>query len=337
MKTLSLNIENLSVPCHCVCRHCLLSASGAVNGVPYNRGQAFAEKIHTWLRENRPELSMTFYMGCCNDFAELEEYIRFLRRITPQLKILQFNGMRIRGEAEVKKLLHRVKENGMEGIDLTFYGIGAQHDRFAGRKGDFDYLLLLLKAAKEMGLSVATGLMVTQDNIARMPELADLLRESHADHIFAILPHAKGRGEKLAAQRLTAADFEAMDPGFRTLFGSIPRLTEAEWVRRGEYPEAQGRHLTLALTVDEMDRLESMDPADIIAELEGMDDAYYSAFPCAAELAKLVGRPDNQQAFRWRDMYLQWQKRYLKLYPISCPDMNDERHSFSTRVYQERI
>ena len=337
MKTLSLNIENLCVPCNCACRHCLLSASGAVNGVPYDRGIRFAKRLHTWIRENRPELKMGFYIGCCNDFPELADYIRFLVKITPELKILQFNGMRFREANGTAQLLRTLRENGMAGIDLSFYGIGDRHDRFAGRKGDYDHLLLLLKTAKEMGLAVQCGIMVTRDNLEQLPELKKTLTGMGADRIFCILPHAKGRGERLSACRLTAEDFDSMDPDLAALFGSIPRRTEAEWIRRGKYPEPLGRHLTLALTRGTIDRLEATDPAEIIRELEAMDDAYYAAIPGAEELAGLVGRPENTQVFRWRDMYLQWQKRWLRENPIVVPDMNDERHSFSTWVYDERI
>lgn len=335
MKTESINISNLCVPCHCVCKHCLLSAKGQVSGVPYERGEAFAEKFFAWLRENRNDLHLTYYVGYCNDFPQLPEYIRALHRITPQLKFLQFNGLAIRSGEETEALLRTVKENGMEGFDLTFYGVGQTHDRFAGRKGDYDFLRLLMNKANEIGLDVAISIAVTKENMCQLPQLMEMLAGYKIARIFAFLPHAKGRGERLSQTRLTAADFEQMPEKIQKYFGSIPRRTEAEWVSRESLPEAKGRHLTLVLTSDNIQRLEAMDPADIIRELEEMDDAYYEAIPTAKELAVMYGRPDNQQIFRFRDMFLQWQKRYLKEHPINTPDMNEESHSFSVRIYDE--
>lgn len=335
MKTLSFSIENLCVPCGCVCRHCLLSAGGKGSGVTYERGEAFAEKFHAWAAKCRPELGVSFYVGYCNDFPQLPQYIRALHKFSPQLRLLQFNGLAIRSEAETESLLETVKDGGMAGFDLTFYGVGAYHDRFAGRKGDYAFLQLLLKKANEIGLDAAVSIAVTQENLNQLPQLLEMLSHYKIARIFAYLPHAKGRGERLSQLRLTAADFDGLAPDVQALFGSVPKRTEAEWIRRGIYPDAQGRHLTLALTGENIDRLESMDPAAVISELEAMDDAYYAAIPTPAELAKQYGNADNQQIFRYRDLMLQWQKRFLKEHPIDIPDMNDERHSFSVRLYDE--
>ena len=92
------------------------------------------------------------------------------------------------------------------------------------------------------------------------------------------------------------------------------------------------RHLTLALTQDTIDRLEAMQPEEIIRELEALDDAYYAALPPVEQLAAACGRPDNRQLFRFRDLYLVWQKRWHQSHPLAVHDMTDERRSFSVRM-----
>ena len=133
--------------------------------------------------------------------------------------------------------------------------------------------------------------------------------------------------------RLTKQTFDRLPEIVKHNFMRVPHRTEAEWLALGVLPEAEGRSLTLALMPDNIDRLEAMEPAQIIRELEAMDDAYYGAVPSIAELARTYGRPDNQQLFRYRDLVLQWQKRYLSEHPVDVPDMNDETHSFSVRAY----
>ena len=137
----------------------------------------------------------------------------------------------------------------------------------------------------------------------------------------------------MAHLRLTKQTYDQLPGIVKDNFMRVPHRTEAEWISLGQFPEAEGRSLTLALMPDNIDRLEAMEPADIIRELEAIDDAYYAAIPSVSELVDTYGRKDNQQLFRYRDLVLQWQKRYLLEHPISVPDMNDETHSFSIRTY----
>lgn len=336
METVSVSIENLCVPCHCGCRHCLLDSRHCATGVEYARGRAFAKRFYDWMKRERPALGGLYYVGYCNEFPQLREHVAFVKTIMPSYNFLQFNGMAFRSEAEIYHLLKEVKSGGIRLIDLTFYGTESYHDRFAGRAGDFRYLLTILKAANEAGLDVVISVVLTMENRDQMAKLFEILSHYQYRQCSVFLPHAKGRGEALSHLRLTKEAFDALSEIVRQNFMRIPHRTEAEWLRLGVFPRAEHRALTLALTPDSMDRLEQQAPAAIIRELEALDDAYYAAIPTMEELARMYGQPENTQLFRLRDLYLQWQKRYLKDHPISVPDMNDERHSFSTRLYKER-
>lgn len=336
MKTISVSIENLCVPCHCGCRHCLLSSQHCATGVDYHRGQAFAARFYDWMRENRPDLSGLFYVGYCNEFPELKEHIAFVKKYVPGYDFLQFNGLAFRSEAEIKHLLETVKAGGIRLIDLTFYGLREYHDRFAGRKGDFDFLLRILRMAENVSLDVAVSIPLTMENAGEMEPLFAVLAAYKVKQYSVFLPHDKGRGAGLAGQRVTKAVFDSLPQTVRDNFIRIPHKTEGEWLAMDRLPTAETRALTLALTPENMDRLETMDPGRIIRELEAMDDAWYAAVPSAEELARTYGRPENTQLFRFRDLYLHWQKQYLRDHPLDIPDMNDERHSFSTRIYRER-
>lgn len=336
METVSVSIANLCVPCRCGCRHCLLDACHRSAGVEYARGQAFARGFYRWMKRERPEMGGLYYVGYCNDFPQLRDHVDFVRSIMPSYNFLQFNGMALRPEEKLRMILEDVKNSGIRLIDLTFYGTEAYHDRFAGRTGDFRYLLTILKTANEVGPGVVISAALTMENRDQMAALFEILSHYDYQQSSVFLSHAKGRGEALSDLRLTKAAFDDLPEIVRQNFIRIPHRTEGEWLQMGVFPQAQRRALTLTLTPKNMDRLEQMEPDAIIRELEDMDDAYYAAIPSMEELARQYGRPDNQQLFRLRDLYLQWQKRYLKDHPISVPDMNDERHSFSTRLYSER-
>ena len=334
MKTVSVNIENLCVPCRCGCRHCLLSSQHRATGVDYGRGEKFARGFYDWVKKNRPELGGMYYVGYCMDFPELPAYIAYQKEQTGMEHLL-FDGLSMRTEPEARELLREIYTVGAREIDLTFYGTPEYHDAFAGRRGDFAYLTMLARLALEMDIRVSAGVMLTRENMDQMETLFDILDNMPLHRCSLILPHAKGRGEGLSHLRLRAEDFGSLSPRVQSHFNRSAYRTETEWLSLDCFPQAHSRHLTLSLTPENIDRLECMDPAAIISELEGLDDAYYAALPSVAELARLCGQPENTQLFRFRDLYLQWQKRWWRTHPMNVLDMNDERHSFSVRVFSE--
>lgn len=334
MKTLSVSIENLCVPCHCGCRHCLLSSFHKATGIDFHRGLAFAERFYDWLKENRPEMGGTYYVGYSMDFPELCEYVAWQKKHSGMEHLL-FDGLRLRSEQEIAQLLREIYLAGTREISLTLYGEPAYHDRFAGRKGDFAYLMRLADLAVRQSIRVSISIMLTRENMDQMQELFAGLEKLTLSNISVILPHAKGRGEGISHLRLTAEDYEMLSPEVKAHFPRFRYRTEAEFLAQGTLPTAYARHLTLSLTPDNIDRLESMEPGDIIRELEKLDDEYYAALPPVEELAKLCGEPDNQQLFRFRDLILQWQCRFWSNHPIMVHNMNDERGCFSVRVYSE--
>lgn len=331
MKTVSVNIENLCVPCHCGCRHCLLSSQHRATGVDYERGEAFARKFYCWLSENRPDLSGMYYVGYCMDFPELPQYISYFRGQTGMAHLM-FDGIGMRSEQEAREFLETIRNAGIREIHLTFYGTESYHDRFAGRKGDFRYMTMITKLSLEAGMRVTAGVMVTRENMDQMEELFDYMDAISIENTSLILPHAKGRGAALSHLRLTADDFDRLSPRLQQKLPRNRYLTEAQWIANGEYPAPEERHLTLSLTPENIDRLEQMPPSAMIRELEEMDDAYYAVIPDMQTLAESYGRRENQQLFRFRDLYLEWQVRYLEEHPFH-PNVNDERYSFSTRVF----
>ena len=71
--------------------------------------------------------------------------------------------------------------------------------------------------------------------------------------------------------------------------------------------------------------LESMACEEIIAYVEGLDDAYYAAIPPIHELAKLYGDPASTRLYRPRDLFWKWQRRYIAEYGLHIHDVTDER------------
>lgn len=332
METVSINVCNLCVPCENRCRYCLLSWDGKLRGVNYDRSAAYAKRFYEWLKDNRPELSFAFYWGYSMEHPKLLETVNFLRAMdSPGGRFLQFDGMKFRNDRELHGLLANLKASGIELIDLTFYGTENYHDRFAARQGDFDYLMRTLKIANAVGLNVNTGIALNHENAHQAGALLDQLQQYKLNHVFAFVPHGEGRGETLEPVRFRQSDYVGLPEGVKAILNRQRFRPEGEWVREEKFMPAQKRVLTVGLTPENVDFFENMDFADTIAYLEKLDDGYYAAIPTLPELAEMYGNAQEEKFYSERDLYLKYQRRYIRAHGLDLPDMNDERGCFSRR------
>ena len=150
MKTTSINILNLCVPCYNHCRYCLLSWNGKCLGIEYTRSVEYARNFYNWLKIAHPEIKFVYYFGYSMEHPDLPEAIKFMQETnSPGGEFLQFDGMKMRTRAQLHELLENIRTLGIKLINFTFYGTQQYHDRFAGRKGDFELMMNSLEIALE--------------------------------------------------------------------------------------------------------------------------------------------------------------------------------------------
>lgn len=327
MKTVSLNVENLCVPCGCRCRHCLLAYDGTVIGAGYEQGKRFARRMAA-----ESPIKFNYYIGFCMDTPMLFDYIAFCQEIgSPGGRFLQMNGFRERPYDEIELLMERIKNTNVELIDLTFYGLPDYHDAFAGRPGDFRFLTKMLTAANKAQLSVHISVPITEENAGQIECLFDILSEYKTDGMSLYLPHSKGRGWFMEPKRLKKSTLEQLPPTVQAHMPKVKTQSEAQWLSENVFPEPGERYLTLSLTPDNFERYNNLSAEKIVNELEMLDDTFYDAIPSAEELAKLYGNSFGDRLFRYRDLVLLWTKRYVRENSLKLHDMTDERGHFSIR------
>lgn len=331
MKTVSINVMNLCVPCQNRCRYCLLSYDGKIHGVDYKRSEAYAKRFYQWLRDNRPDLSFLFGFGYSMEHPNLLGAIDFCRSIGSATgEFLQFDGMRFRTDEELQILLRQLKDHGIKLIDLTFYGTEAYHDRFAARMGDYRLMMNTLAQANKVGLDVTVSIPITHENVEQLDDLIRELEQYRTQRIACFVPHSEGRGRLLDQVRFSEADYEELSENVRSRINTTRFKTEREWLKSG-FPITDKRVLTVTLRSENVDYFEDLSFADTIAYLEKLDDDYYAAIPPVEELARLYGDPNGQRYYSARDLYLHYQQRYIEEYSIKIHDINDERQCFSRR------
>lgn len=331
MKTVSINVMNLCVPCENRCRYCLLSYDGKVTGVDYKRSEVYAKRFYEWLKDNRPDLSFLFGFGYSMEHPDLLNAIDFCRSIGSATgEFLQFDGMKFRTDEELENLLRQLQEHGIKLIDLTFYGTESYHDRFAARAGDYRLMINTLKQANTVGLDVTVSIPITHENVDQMDELIAELEQYHMQRIACFVPHSEGRGRLLDSVRFSAWDYENLSENVRCRINTTRFKTEAQWLSGG-FPVNEKRVLTVTLCPENIDFVEGQTFEETIAYLEKLDDDYYATIPTVEELAKIYGDPDGDCYYSARDLYLNYQRRYIADNGIEIYDINDERQCFSRR------
>lgn len=330
MKTVSINVSSLSVPCANRCRYCLLSWDGHCRGASYEECRDYAEKFHGWLRENRPDLRFEFYFAYSMDHPQMLKTLSYMAESGyAQGEFLQFDGMKFRRPEESWKLLSDLKDRGIRLLDFTFYGTREYHDRFAARKGDYDYMLTLMAQARELGLQTEAGIPLTHENAAQAEELIETLEALGPEKIFCMVPHGEGRGVSLDRVRFPQADYDRLSPKVRSHFNRDLYRPEGEW--KDQLKEYERRVLTIVPTPENLDRLRSMGWAETIRWMEKLDDDYYAALPTAARLYESYGDPQGQAFYSQRDLLLHLERCYIADQGLKLYDIHDERQCFVRR------
>lgn len=331
MQTRSALIQSLCVPCCNKCRYCLLSWSDRTLGADWERSVKAAERLINELREKRPKLDCAFSFGYSMEHKNLREAICTLRRLgSPTAEFMQCDGMKMRDEKQCGELMALLRGEGVKSLNFTIYGLRDYHDHFAGRSGDFDLLLRMMKAAREAGMPFSTGVPLTSENVDEIDELADILKEAGSAKVFLFIPHGEGRGETLESIRLRQSDLMKLSPSSREFINRKLYKTEAEWLAEKPVKEKY-RQILISLTKENIENYERRPAEEILREVERLDDEYYAAFPDFSELARAYGDKSGDKLYRLRDLYRRYRKLYSAEHGINVYDVTDERYSGSRR------
>ena len=264
------------------------------------------------------------------DHPDLPNAIRFMQETnSPGGEFLQLDGMQMRTREELGSLFTSIAELGVKLIDFTFYGTKEYHDKFAGRKGDFDLMMDSMEIALDKGLNVKVGIPITKENLSQIDALLSQLPQEKIK-IFIFTPHSGGRGINLLDAKITVDDYEKLSSNAKKYFNRSKNRTPAEWLRSQE-PIPKNRVLTLSLLPSNIDFLENQSFEDILRDLEKLDEDYYGKIPDFQSLLKRYADPDDIHLYSKKDLFLLYRKRYIADEQISVLDVTDERFSGSLR------
>ena len=279
-----------------------------------------------------PEVKSAFTFGYSMEHPDLPNAFRTLRALgSPMADFLQCDGMRMRDNKACTELMRMLRDEGLRQLNFTLYGLADYHDRFAGRAGDFDLILRMMKAAKASGIPFSTGITLTAENIYEVDDLVGLLQKAGSEKVFLMIPHEEGRGKLLRDVRLSKPDFLELSAETQKLLDNTIYRTEGEWLRESEPVHDTRRMILISLRKDNIDAYERRGAVSVVREIEALDESYYSSFPSFHELSAIYGDPYGDKLYRIRDLYYHYRTLYAHDHGIHVYDVTDERQSGSRR------
>ena len=333
MKNSGLTIINHNVSCFCACKHCFFQSRKTSYGVPYDVGEKIALKFHKW-REDRGmhEFSLSYTISHCAEYEELFRNIELNKHFGfIGHSFLQINGIQRCHTNELRNFLIKLKSAGVSTIDTTFYGLEDFHDNFSARKGDFKFLLEIVKECISLGLTSQTTFIITESNKNQLSELIGLLESLGCTKHHGFLPDYLGNGEHIESIRLLEKSLGALPKSVKNCINIRNYKPESQWVADNAYIAHTSRNLVLCLRPDNIDMIETMSCDDIIKYLVDLDEQYYSAIPTIETLSKQYGDVNNKKLYRQRDLHWKWAKAYICDNQLSIYDVTDGRNCGSIR------
>ena len=325
MKDAGILINWYGTPCYCRCRYCSLRSGERLSRVPFERAEMIARKFIEWRdAQAAHDLAVEFVGGYSYELPWSAKSIEFgARHGTQTAPVVLTNGMRTRSDKEMVEMLRTFKDAGMTDVGVTFYGAGETHNRFAGRRGDFDYLLSMAHAAAECGMQRAEAIFVHAGDLGELPGLLTALDEiPGSKHRSICTWDYRGRAKSLEQERIRASEVEALPDDIKRFINLERYRSEAEWLERiaaDAVPAKTQRWYFIPVWEDNVEELESSDCGEVIARVRQADDALNRAIPALPTLANLHGDKDGDRFYALRDLEWKWVDVYLDDHPEIDP------------------
>src|SRR5262249_44619297 len=98
-----------------------------------------------------------------------------------KFEIMNLGGLRLRNQDTLEVWLDERQAAGITGFHTSLAGCSETHDRWNGRKGDFEYQLLILRMAADRGMVRQERLFLTLNTLPLFDRLLDTMESIPGD------------------------------------------------------------------------------------------------------------------------------------------------------------
>src|SRR5215470_2190103 len=306
-------------PCAHICRYCLVSETRKGSKLPFSRFEQLVHRFYDWKESNQLDISIRTFVGPSFDYdiETLKGVGRLRARRRGTFEILNLGGLRIRDAQALKTWMDERQAAGIVGFHTSLAGCDNTHDRWNGRRGDFDYQISILRMAGERGMVRQERLFLTQNTLPLFDRLLDIMDGIPGEVRSRIVtPYFyAGLARRYEDERITEEIRDTLPKRILKLRrGRFAEWrSEREWIPLLMETASEPRKLAIKLNVHEgnVDELEGSSCEDIFAAQERQYHEGYGRMPSLEELAARYGDPDGRKVYllprdleqKWMDMH----------------------------------
>lgn len=318
-------VEHCGTPCASHCRFCILGSIKPDN-LPFQKFASLVERLDGWRQDKgTPEFDLVFnWMRAENwDFETTKAMKQLHRKVMPEIQDALFmGGIVFKSDEELLEWLAQRRGLGTPLIWVSLAGSQELHNKWVGRKGDFEFNMKAIEFASQLGFLRGEVLFLTKSTLPLIEPLLDLLdaipgREWRKLRIV----HYRGRGKRMMHERITQEDLEQLSPRvLRDLQERDTLRTQTEWVSlfsQGHASEPIRTRLFLNVTESGFADLESKSCDEIVEGLERRTRSVWEMLPDANFLSRLYGtdHTDDKRLYPAGELERIWIDRYLQEHP----------------------
>ncbi|WP_036293151.1 hypothetical protein [Methylosinus sp. PW1] len=321
----AIHVHAKLFPCAHSCKYCLMGDKTLAR-MDSARFSRVVERLLEWEEQNREAASVGYVLNYTSDYdratLELIQALdrRFPRRYPP-LSGITLGGLRERSRDELREWLLERQAFGCKTVHASLAGVGAVHDHWNGRRGNFDLIMSTLEVAGALGMALGARLFVATSTLADLPALnarLDRLPQNPGGWRYLCPFFYFGWGVRHEDERIDERTRDTLRKWLEALPEGSMRdevwRSEREWIERIRSEEAEPREFDLIINVDDdnIDALESMSGAAIVDDYRTRTRAAYAAIPSLAELCDRYGDRDGTKIYplqrcvemKWLDLHL---------------------------------
>jgi hypothetical protein len=313
------------IPCANRCGYCQVGRKKIWN-IRFSRVAALLDRFTQWKEERGlQDFQVGHWVGYTHDFSlsDLLEVKRLYNRKDWSLELILLGGLPDRSKDKLKGWLRERQEAGFTSVVASFMGYGEFHDRWNGRRGDFERLMETQRIAADLGMDLQQRIFLTRGTIPMLDGLLEKLDELPGKVIVreAYPLFYSGKAVKLEKERITEETLNSLPEHIKKLYRSDWKnwQSERQWIKTvmGEAETPEKLSVSLILNESNIDRYESMSCEAILAELESRTRDAYSAIPGRRELCEQCGDASNTRIYMFRhDIERKWLDTFLRKTPV---------------------
>jgi hypothetical protein len=302
-------------PCAHICRYCLVSETRKGSKLPFARFEQLVHRSHDWKASGETDIDIRTFVGPSFDYdLDVIAAMRRLRaRRGREFKILNLGGLRLRDAGQLEVWMGERQAAGIAGFHVSLAGGDRTHDRWNGRRGDFDYQISILRMAGARGMVRQERLFIAKNTLPMFDRLLDVMEGIPGEIESRIVTpfFYAGLARRYEDERITEEIRDAMPERILSLRrGRFKEWrSEREWIPLLMETAGQPRKLAMKLDVHEgnIDWLENASCAEIFAAQERVYRAGYQRLPSFEELCARYGDREGRKVYMLpRDLEQKW-------------------------------